>query len=235
MLRRIKAAVRRRRLRRDGLAATLDLPRVAVGEGDGAWVLWPEPLGPQSVVYSVGVGRDLSFDRAVVERFGCRVHAFDPTPRSVEWVATQPLPPRLRFHALGLAARDGELRFHAPRRERSAHYTPVARYRDAGADATVACPVRRLETLMHELGHDRLDLLKLDIEGGEYDVLDDLLSGPTRPTQLLVEFHHMYATIPYQRTRDTARRLLAAGYGLLHVSERTYEMSFVHRPGVGGG
>ena len=40
---------------------------------------------------------------------------------------------------------------------------------------TVAVPVSRLSTIMSELGHERLDVLKMDIEGAEYAVLDDML------------------------------------------------------------
>ncbi|GIS18490.1 MAG: hypothetical protein CM15mP120_04060 [Pseudomonadota bacterium] len=43
---------------------------------------------------------------------------------------------------------------------------------------------------MRDLGHDHLDVLKMDIEGAEYAVLDDMLQSNILPDQLLVEFHH---------------------------------------------
>jgi Methyltransferase FkbM domain len=48
-------------------------------------------------------------------------------------------------------------------------------------------PVKRLATIMKELGHTRLDVLKMDIEGDEYDVLRDIADIPIR--QILVEMH----------------------------------------------
>ena len=42
---------------------------------------------------------------------------------------------------------------------------------------------------MKELGHDRLDLLKLDIEGAEYAVLDGLVEAGITPTVLCVDVH----------------------------------------------
>eukprot|EP00966_Prymnesium_polylepis_P202016 4680154-Prymnesium_polylepis.1 len=45
----------------------------------GAWTLCSEPLGPLSVVFSVGIGGDVSFDAAIVKRHGVALSAFDPT------------------------------------------------------------------------------------------------------------------------------------------------------------
>jgi hypothetical protein len=40
------------------------------------------------VVFSFGVANDIRFDTGVIDHFGCTVHAFDPTPRWVEWIKT---------------------------------------------------------------------------------------------------------------------------------------------------
>jgi FkbM family methyltransferase len=174
------------------------------------------------VVYSVGVGDNVSWDLALIERFGVTVHAFDPTPACVGWFGRQSLPPAFRFLPVGVAARDGVARFRIPRR--GFNYLP-ARPDEAAA---VAAPVRRLSTLMREMGHDHLDVLKLDIEGGEYEVLDDLLREELPVGQLLVEFHHNFRSIPFARTERAVRALNAAGYQLFHVSERGLELSFRH-------
>jgi hypothetical protein len=90
--------------------------------------------------------------------------------------------------------------------------------------------VRRLSTLMRELGHDAVDVLKLDIEGGEYEVLDDLLRERLPVRQLLVEFHHNFPAIPFARTEAALRALKGAGYELFHVSERGLEVSLGRAP-----
>lgn len=235
MLRRIKNAARRRRLARDGIRPEIHCETVHLGSEGAGWTICPSGLDAGSVVYSVGVGAEISFDRALVERLGATVHAFDPTPRSVAWMRTQDLPEALVFHPLGLGAHDGTIAFHPPRKATSAHFTPVRRHRRADDADRVECPVRRLSTLLGELGHDHVDLLKLDIEGGEYDVLEDLLDAGVDVRQMAVEFHHCYRTIPYTRTRDAVHRLQAAGYRVFHVSERTYEISLLRTPVHTGG
>ena len=205
-----------------------------LGSAGACWTVCPVGLDATSIVYSVGVGGEISFDLALIERFGLTVHAFDPTPRSVAWVGTAETPAEFVFHPHGLAAYDGSLSFHAPRKDSSHHFTPVLRHGREDRSKRVDCPVKRLATFTQELGHDRIDLLKIDIEGGEYDVLPDVLDSGIPIRQLLVEFHHCYRTIPYARTREILRRLLAAGFHVFHISERTYEVSFLHVPDPAG-
>ena len=69
----------------------------------------------------------------------------------------------------------------------------------AGKNVVSNCPknflgigreVRILRTIMKDLKHQRIDVLKVDIEGAEYDVFDELFSsGFLDVDQILVEVH----------------------------------------------
>jgi FkbM family methyltransferase len=180
-------------------------PRLHLGEPPGArWCVYPGGLSRESVVYSFGIGRDLSFERALIERFGLTVHAFDPTPPAVEWVSTQRLPAGLFVHPVGLADYDGSARFAPPGRPDRCSFSMLTA---SPSGEAVEAPVRRLITLMAELGHPRLDLLKMDIEGAEYRVLADVLRSSIRPGQILVEFHHRWRQIGPRATREAIRLL----------------------------
>lgn len=200
---------------------------VKLGSSYGGWAIIPELLSVSSVVYSVGVGSDVSFDLALIAAKGCDVHAFDPTPVAVEWVGRQALPPQFRFHAIGLAATDAEVPFRRPLTDGHVSFSLA----EGGAvleGETVLCPVRRLETLTRDLGHTSIDLLKMDIEGFEYQVIRDILSGSIRPRQWLIEFHHAMYSHKAQETVDAVDALLAAGYTLFSVSNVGHEYSFVY-------
>jgi FkbM family methyltransferase len=221
---------RRRALGRAGIGVEVDIPTFAAGARSGTWVVASADLGPASVVWSAGVGDNVAWDLALIERFGCRVQAFDPTPRARAWLAAQALPERFVFHAVGLAAFDGEQPFAAPARVADVNFRPLA----ARAPGSVLAPVRRIATLARELGQERIDVLKLDIEGGEYEVLDDLLASGPLPHQILVEFHHGQHGIPLARTLAAIAALRARGYRTLHISPRGLEFTFVHAPGTAG-
>src|ERR1700722_14661369 len=111
-----------------------------LGSTYGGWTICTEAgLGPNSVIYSVGVGEDISFDLGLIQKFGCPVLAFDPTPRSIDWLKTQNLPQQFQFFPWGLGETDGLASFAAPAKARSVSYSSVAR-----KGRTVQCEVYRL-------------------------------------------------------------------------------------------
>ncbi len=227
MLRKIKNRVRRKRMARVGVAEEIECAQVCYGIGGGAWVACPTGLDSASVVYSFGIGRDISFDRDIIEKQGAVVHAFDPTPASLEWLGEQDIPDKLKIHQYGLASRAGEIEFFAPRKPTSAHYTPVKRYNDAATE-TVKAPVKPLKDIMRELGHDRVDLMKMDIEGGEYEVIRNILQERIPIGQMLVEFHHAYETIGLADTVEAVESLRSLGFKVFSISERCYEISMLN-------
>lgn len=86
-------------------------------------------------------------------------------------------------------------------------------------------PVKRLATVMKELGHTHLDVLKIDIEGEEYNVLRNIKGIPIK--QILVEMHT--PTKSELVLSWIARlRLWARGYKLVSIRELT-DYTFVRR------
>lgn len=139
------------------------------GSDYGGWTLLAGSLQADSIVYSFGLGDDISFDLALIEKYGLTLHAFDPTPRSVAWIQRQHLPEGFLFNNVGLASYDGMASFRAPTNACHVSYAMIEAAIEASE--TITAPVRQLATLMQERGHNRIDLLKMDIEGAEYAVL----------------------------------------------------------------
>lgn len=206
--------------------AEAEVPCVMLGSPYGGHWVAPAGLETGGVVYSAGVGEDISFDLDVIRRFGVTVHAFDPTPRSVRWVAQQEVPPGFHMHALGLAGRDGVARFRPP--DDPDHISHTILDRPSTEDRGFDVEVRTLATLMGELGHPRLDILKMDIEGAEYEVLDDICGARLEIDQILIEFHHQLPGVGLDRTRRAVRQLGEAGYRVFHISDTGREYSFAH-------
>jgi FkbM family methyltransferase len=176
------------------------------------WLVCPQGLNAQSVVYSGGVGRDVTFEHELVSRFGCNVLLFDPSPTGVETMAkAENQIPQFKFQPVALAGRCGTLKFTPPQNPEEGSW-----FAQSGKTATLEVPCKNLSTLMRENGHDHIDLLKIDIEGAEYEVLEDLLRHRLRVKQIAVEFHHgMLPGIRRSQTVYLIIRLTAAGYKLL--------------------
>ena len=208
-------------------------PTVTLGHASyGAWTFCPEGLTRGGVVYSFGVGEDISWDLAVIEKYGVTVHAFDPTPRSAQFVQRQSLPEKFVFHPYGLADYDGTALFYPPENSEWVSHTLLRRRRTAKNAIEVS--VHRLETIMSLLGHDSIDLLKMDIEGAEYGVIEDLLnSSPVAggAQQLLVEFHHRFPGKGIKDTNGCIEALAKAGLHSFHISESGEDWGFIKKTG----
>ncbi len=223
VLRSMRRRMNQLRGRDVGFRRQVRITTLHLGSVYGGWAVQPDLLTRDSVVYSVGVGNDISFDLALIKRFGCGVHAFDPTPKCVRWLSEQSLPPEFHFRPVGLADYDGVARFVLPQSDFVSFHIGQEQQGEA-----VECPVQRLETIMQSLGHDHIDLLKMDIEGAEYPVIDDLLAGTIRPHQLMIEFHHTVGDKPsLDRTRRAVTSLNDAGYRIFHISPVGMEYSFI--------
>jgi FkbM family methyltransferase len=201
----------------------LSAKSVFLGTEYGGYAVLPELIRPGALVYSAGIGEDISFDLALIERFGCVVHGFDPTPRSLAWLEAQSLPPGYVVHPYGLAGFDGTASFAPPANPAHVSHSVLSGH----GGERIEFPVKRLGSVLAELGHERIDLLKLDIEGSEYEVLDDLLATLPLPKQLMVEFHHGMGGVTLERTEQTLDRLGAAGYRVFDARPTGREFSLV--------
>jgi len=199
------------------------------GSDYGGWNVRAEQLRADSVVYSFGVGEDASFDIALLKHFGLTVHAFDPTPKSIEWAKKQGFPSQFVLYEYGIANYDGHATFSPPDDPTHVSHTMLERPTTKGRSITV--PVKRLSTIMKELGHSTIDLLKMDIEGAEYDVIKDIKSSGVRPRQLLIEFHHRFPNVGIARTKEAIADVRSMGYRLFAVSSTNEEFCFAHGSG----
>ncbi len=87
---------------------------------------------------------------------------------------------------------------------------------------------------MRMLGHTRIDVLKMDIEGAEDGAIADLLRSGPLPNQVLVEFHHRWAEVGLERTKRAVAALRSRGYRLFAVSASGTEYGFVLDSGRSG-
>jgi FkbM family methyltransferase len=200
------------RLRRK-LAVEEGADVVRIGTTYGGWTIPAGLLAEDSVCYLAGLGEDASFDLSLIERFGCTVHAFDPVPEASTYAATvSRREPRFVFSPVGLWSSDGTLRFY-DNAEPGFVSRSATNMHSTGSFAEA--PVRSVDSLMAEYGHGHVDLLKLSVEGSEYELVDDLIAKRIPVTVLCVEFAQPAPLAPIV---DRVRALDAAGYRLVRAS-----------------
>lgn len=177
---------------------------VRFGEGHAAWWVLAD-IAPNSVAYCGGVGLDATFDFEIAEKMNMEVHSFDPTPGSIAFMERENRG-RVHFHPWGLLDHDTTVRFHAPLNSTHANWF-VDNLHDTDEFFEAECWT--IGTIMHKLRHDKIDLLKIDIEGSWGRVLRRMLADEIYPRVLCVEFD---SPAPLLRVRKTVRALQDAGY-----------------------
>jgi FkbM family methyltransferase len=215
------------------------------------WV--PEALlGPESVCYCIGAGEDISFDVELQTLYGCRVVIFDPTPYGIHhfedlrrhvaagtpfrtkaqhpytYDVTAEQLARIAFVPVGVWDRKTVLTFHDPQQ---ADYGSYSACLFTDSDKTVQAPVDRLSRLMAELGDAAVDLVKIEIEGAEYRVIETIIEDRPDIKAILVEFDEVYHPknkAYHFRIKRACAQLRKAGYVLVH-STPGLKRAFVRR------
>jgi FkbM family methyltransferase len=194
---------------------------LTIGSAYGGWTVPGSLLGSDSVCLGGGVGRDITFDLGLIERFGCGIEEFDPTPGAAKYIAPfTEKEPRLRYEQVAVWSRDESIRLYDPD------------YGDENFSAInlhetsqfIEVEARTVATLMKERGLAHLDLLKLDIEGAEFEVIDSICRDGLDIATLCIEFHRKGSLKPLTRSLKLLR-----SHGYLPVHMDGYDVTFVHR------
>lgn len=183
----------------------------------GGWIVPADNgLTADSLCYCAGAGEDVSFECELVKRFGCRVRIIDPTPRAVQhfenleravrsgarflvndsridfYSITEVHLDRLCFLPVGLADKDTEMKFFFPQNPAHVSCSVVNLQK---TDHYFTAPCLRLSSIMNREGDVSIDLLKIDIEGAEYGVIEDMVASGLLPRLLLVEFDEAHTPL----------------------------------------
>ena len=112
--------------------------------------------------------------------------------------------------------------------ENPAHVSYSMLQKQVHHGAGVTLLVKRLRTIAQALGHTTIDVLKLDIEGSEYDVIPDVLdSDEIRINQILIEFHHRFPGVGVEKTQQAIAQLNHHGYQLFWVTANGEVYAFI--------
>lgn len=170
-------------------------------------------LNHESIILSFGVGTDISFDLSLERRGVKHIYLFDPTPVAEKFIRSLRLSPGFSFYPAGLSDKNGKQLF----------YLPSGTHRVSGSslnlqhlqsEKNIEVEMKKLSAILQELKLTRIDLLKMDIEGSEFAVIENMMAEKIFPQQLCVEFHARYFDDGRQKMKDTIDLLSRHDYEL---------------------
>ena len=209
------------------LSSDIDIIHNWYGNNYGGFYVHPNIINNHSIVYSIGIGEDISFDKAIINAHGCKVFGYDPTPKSIALIEVQSLPYEFIFSPFGLHTKSEEVTFYLPLNEDHVSGSAVVQS-NINQKSAVWVKMLTLSDMAKRNGHERIDLLKMDIEGSEYEVLDSILSSEVFIGQVCIEFHDRFYKGQGLKSKEAIDKLKKAGYLIFGVSNSFEEISLIH-------
>ena len=182
-----------------------------IGTEYGGWMLDLELVPRDSTIISAGVGEDISFDLHLMKTRACKIVGVDPTPKSHRFIESQKDLNNFELIKMALHSDDGNI-IKMYKNKRSDHvsesilldHQSVNNF-DSYFSETISLP-----SLLKK--YDNISVIKMDIEGSEYDVIQSLKNIPNTVKQFCVEFHHFCTSKTIEDTKEVIKMLAELGF-----------------------
>jgi len=168
-------------------------------------------LIPDSVVFDVG-GFEGNWASDIFAMYQSTIHVFEPVGTFHEAIAVRfRRNAKIHVHPFGLADHDGQTRISLESDRSSVHR----------AGAGERAELRSFAGFLEQQRINHIDLLKINIEGGEYELLEHILDQDLqgRIVDIQVQFHQLGPA--------SAARMQAIQERLRRTHEPTYRYEFV--------
>jgi FkbM family methyltransferase len=232
VIKRIKSIVKQLVLKSTGkvnhLRKGVKCKHIWYGNRYGGFYVCPEFLNENSIIYSFGIGEDISFDKTIIENHDCQVFGFDPTPKAINWVNRQNLPAKFNFFEFGISNESGFVDFYLPKNPEYVSGSYIIQ-NNISVKEKIIVKMKSFKDIINELGHKHIDVLKMDIEGAEYEVIENMLNAKISIDQILIEFHERLFENGKFQTQKVIKKLNSYGYEIFAISDSFEEISFINK------
>jgi FkbM family methyltransferase len=195
----------------------------ALGTYYGSWVVPTTKIEDGWICYCIGTGADISFELELLKRWRVQVRSFDAVLHFVELLRERVGErPGLTIDQAALALRDGPLRMQVSHVAVSRSVSAAGLYE---SDTYEEAPGRTLPSLMAQYGDEHVNLLKIDIEGLEYELVPTLDLENLGVKVLCVQLHHPAGI---RGAKELVALLEARGYYFVGTHP-SVKHTFVHR------
>lgn len=175
------------------------------------------PLGLKltgsDICISAGAGEDISFECELAKRYPCTIMVMDPTPRAIAhykklcemtakgeklnidndeesfYEITEDALKKIAYFEYGLSGESKKKKFYYPE---NSEWVSCSEFSETKGHFFVSDCFSYLDFLQyHHIDPENVKILKLDIEGSEYEVIRNVINNNILPDILLFEIHKL--------------------------------------------
>lgn len=170
-------------------------------------------LDEQSVVVDAGCHRGEVLKTMMKHAPGGRFLAFEPIPELFAELEQTFNDPRFSLHCLALGRKEGSAPFNLVESNPAYSGLVKRRYdRDGEIDRTITVQTARLDPIIDREKPGPVDLIKIDVEGGEYHVLEGARETLDRDRPFILFEHGPGGSDCYGIGPEDLYELLAVGH-----------------------
>lgn len=206
---------------------------VKLGTDYGGWLIDLDMVPEGSTVISAGVGEDISFDLELINKFSCYIIGIDPTPKSHKFIESQN-----RLKNLELVMNNFNLTKKALTHKnddliklfKNTNLNHVSESELPDHNAVSQFDYHFAETVDLPFlftKYDNVSIIKMDIEGSEYNVIENLQYIPESVKQICIEFHHFCLDKTIEDTKKCIERIQAFGFPKMYEKSKYHELAEV--------
>jgi len=194
--------------------------------GSSAVVLDLIPVG--STVISAGVGEDISFDLELIRLKRCRVIGIDPTEKAKRYIEKNPNEHFCLLQKALYSESSKKIKVYKNTNSSYVSESITCSHNMVSKSEFYETEVISISELLEE--YEDISLLKMDIEGAEYAVINSLkeLDIP----QIYIEFHHFCTDFTPDDTTRCIKHLNDMGYVIVYgksLQGALKDVTLVHR------
>ena len=144
------------------------------------------------IVIDVGVGENPNFTLSLINKYDVESYIIDPTHKHMNALKEfEKEHSRIHYLPLALGAKEETRTFYESQSNESGSLRKD--HVNVQKDPLITYDVRvvTLERLLQHCGNKAIDIMKIDIEGEEYEFISSISKNDLQRTkQLIIEFHH---------------------------------------------
>ena len=144
-------------------------------------------IDKNSIIYSFGLATNIKFEEKLASDFDVNVYCFDPTPVAVNYMKNVKNL-KLIYQPYGIWVEDKKVKFYYLDSEHPESFNGSITNYSGNANNSVNLQCHKLKSLMSMNNHNKIDVLKMDIEGAAIEVMNNILDDNISPKQIAVEF-----------------------------------------------